>query len=338
VRAEEEVPVETERVEFDSDGRTLRGVLVSPDRGAEQLPAVVMAGGWCYVKELVLPRYAEKLVEAGLRALLFDLRCLGESDGSPRQELDPWGQIDDYRAALDYLETRADVDASRLGAWGISYSGGHVLVLAAIDPRVRCVVSNVPVIDGYQNMRLAHGTLGFRRLVQLVAEDRRRRAAGGEPMYLPHASPDPAELSTWPFPETYEAFAELKRTEAPRYENRSTVRSVDLLLRYSVMPFMPRILDVPVLMLVAEGDDLVMWDLELAAFQQIPAVHKHLQVLRATTHMTLYSDRDRTEVAAVATADWFAEHLGARPAGLGSRPVVETARSGRGLDGSGRGR
>ena len=327
--------MKVEKVEFPSDGRTLRGVLLSPDDSPGPLPAVVMAGGWCYVKELVLPRYAAKLVEGGIRALLFDLRCLGESDGTPRQELDPWGQIDDYQAALDYIEVRDDVDADRLGAWGISYSGGHVLILGAIDRRVGCVVSNVPVIDGYQNMRLAHGALGFRRLLDLVAEDRRGRAAGGEDLYLPHAAADPVELSTWPFPETFEAFRELQRIEAPRYENRSTVRSVDLLLRYSVMPFLPRLIDVPVLMLVAEGDDLVMWDLELAAFQQIPTVRKRLQVLEATSHMTLYSDHDRTEVAAVATAEWFAEHLLKRKVSDNTAASLIATGVGRPLDGAG---
>jgi pimeloyl-ACP methyl ester carboxylesterase len=270
-----------------------------------------MAGGWCYVKELVLPRYARRLVESGFNALLFDLRCLGESDGLPRQELDPWGQIDDYQAAIDYAETRADVDSERIAAWGISYSGGHVLILGAIDPRVSCVIANVPVIDGYQNMRLAHGTIGFRRLEALIAEDRRVRAAGGEPMYLPHAALTADELSTWPFPETFEAFRELQATEAPRYENRSTVRSVDLLHRYSVWPFIPRLLDVPTLMIVAQGDDLVMWEMELEVYNAIPTAKKRLEILKSTTHMTLYSDADKTEVAARATVEWCQQHLGA---------------------------
>jgi hypothetical protein len=289
-------PLRSEDVEFKSGDDTVRGVLLSPDGPARPRPTVVMAGGWCYVKELVLPRYAEQIVAAGINALLFDFRCLGESEGSPRQELDPWAQLDDYQAAIDFLDTRPDVDQDRIGAWGISYSGGHVLVL---------------VIDGYQNMRLAHGTLGFRRLQSLVQDDRRKRAAGADGGYLPHASAEPeTELSTWPFPETYEAFRELQRTEAPRYENRSTIRSVELLLRYSVWPFIPRLLDVPTLMIVAEGDDLVMWELELAAYQAIPTQKKHLEILRSTTHMTLYSDQSKTSVAADSTARWFAEHLG----------------------------
>jgi fermentation-respiration switch protein FrsA (DUF1100 family) len=303
--------VRNENVEFTSGGETVRAVFMAPDGDPVPRPTVVMAGGWCYVKELVLPRYARRLVEAGFNALLFDLRCLGESDGLPRQELDPWGQIEDYQSAFDYLETRSDADPERLCAWGISYSGGHALILGAIDPRVKCVIANVPVIDGYQNMRLAHGTLDFRRLQELIAEDRRQRAAGGDPIYLPHAALDRAEMSTWPFPETYEAFKQLQATEAPNYQNRSTVRSVDLLMHYSVWPFIPRLLDVPTLMIVAQGDDLVMWELELEVYNAIPTAKKRLEILQATTHMTLYSDADKTETAAVATVDWCNEYLGA---------------------------
>lgn len=306
----------SEEVAFKSAGETVRGLFMAPDGEPAARPTVLMAGGWCYVKELVLPRYARRLVEAGFNVLMFDLRCLGESDGLPRQELDPWAQIDDYQAAIDYVQTRADVDGDRIGVWGISYSGGHALILGAIDSRVRCVVSNVPVIDGYVNMRLAHGTLGFRRLLALIEQDRRIRADGGEPLYLPHASADPEhELSTWPFPETYEAFRDLRASEAPRYENRSTVRSVELLHRYSVWPFIPRLLDVPTLMIVAEGDDLVMWNLELDAYNAIPTPKKRLEVLKATTHMTLYSDADKTERAATATVEWCREHLTASETG-----------------------
>ncbi len=86
-------------------------------------------------------------------------------------------QIRDYQNALSYLESRDDVDAERLGAWGISYSGGHVLILAAIDPRVQAIVSQIPVIDGYRNMRRVHGTIGYRKLWDLILEDRRQRYA-----------------------------------------------------------------------------------------------------------------------------------------------------------------
>jgi uncharacterized protein len=299
-----------EDIEFDSEGTTVRGWLYRPD-GAGKAPAVVLAGGWCYVRELVMPYYAEAFASAGIAALIIDYRNLGSSDGEPRQHLDPWAQIRDYQNALNFLERADGIDADRLGAWGISYSGGHVLILAATDPRVKAIVSQIPVVDGYRNMRRIHGTLGYRRLWEAILEDRRLRAEdGGKRLYLPHASEQPdEELSSWPFPETKRTFAQLQQTEAPLYQNSSTMESVDLLLNYDVNPFVTRIYDTPTLMLVAQGDDLTLWDLEIESYNRIPTAKKKLVVLAGTSHMTLYSDRSKLSVAADEASRWFAGHL-----------------------------
>jgi uncharacterized protein len=300
-----------EDIEFTSDGETVRGWLYWPDEPSGDVPAVVLAGGWCYVRELVMPYYAEAFAAAGIAALVFDYRNLGVSDGEPRQHLDPTAQIRDYQNALSYLERCDGIDADRLGAWGISYSGGHVLVLAATDPRIRAIVSQIPVVDGYRNMRRVHGTMGYRRLWEAILEDRRLRYDDpAKRLYLPHASTDPEhELSSWPFPETRTTFAALQETEAPLYQNSSTMESVDLLLNYSVAPFVTRIYDTPTLMIVAEGDDLTLWDLEIESYNAIPTTKKQLVVLPHTTHMTLYSDRDKLSVAAAEASQWFVRHL-----------------------------
>ncbi|QBJ96899.1 alpha/beta fold hydrolase [Rhodococcus sp. ABRD24] len=299
-----------EDVEFTSEGTTVRGWLYRPDT-EEDVPAVVLAGGWCYVRELVMPYYAEAFASAGIAALVFDYRNLGVSDGEPRQHLDPKAQILDYRNALSFLEEASGIDSNRLGAWGISYSGGHVMVLAATDPRVRAIVSQIPVVDGYRNMRRIHGTMGYRRLWDAILEDRRLRYADpSQRLYIAHASEDPEnELSSWPFPETKRTFAALQATEAPLYQNSSTMESVDLLLDYDVNFFAPRILDTPSMMIVAEGDDLTLWDLEIETFNRIPTTKKELVVLPHTSHMTLYSDKSKLAVAAEHAARWFTEHL-----------------------------
>jgi uncharacterized protein len=297
-------------VEFQSEGETCRGWLYLPDGGGP-FPAVALAGGWCYVRELVMPYYAEAFAAVGVAALVFDYRNLGVSDGEPRQHLDPWAQIRDYRNALSFLERHDDIDADRLGVWGISYSGGHALVLGATDPRVKCLVSQIPVIDGFENMRRAHGSIGYRRLWQEILDDRALRYdKPGERLFIPHATAEPAaDLGTWPFPETYHTFRALKETEAPLYQNSSTVESVDLLLEYDVIPFARRIQDIPSLMIVAEGDDITLWDIEIGAYHAMPTVKKKLVILPHTSHMTLYSDQSKLLTAAGHAASWFAEHL-----------------------------
>ena len=297
-------------VEFQSEGVTVRGHLYRPDNAQGPLPIVVMAGGWCYVKELVQPHYADAFVRAGCAALVFDYRRFGASDGTPRQHLDPWDQIEDYRSAISYAETLEGIDPERIGIWGISYSGGHSLVVGALDPRIKCIVSTIPVVDGWINMERVHGALGFRRLREAILSDRRSRFSSGEHGYLPMSSPTPAtELVTWPIPEVTEVFLQLQRTVAPSHEHRNTVASVELLMTYDVFPYVRRIYNTPTLMIVAEGDDITMWDHEIRAFNAIPTSKKRLFVVDHTTHMVLYSNRSQLEIAAEQGASWFAEHL-----------------------------
>src|SRR5688500_8827854 len=107
--------VEPELIELRSAGERVEALWYPAQDVDGPAPAVVLAGGWCYVKEIVQPRYASAFAEAGMHALLFDYRRLGGSGGEPRQHLDPHDQLEDYKNALSYLESRDDVDAGQLG-------------------------------------------------------------------------------------------------------------------------------------------------------------------------------------------------------------------------------
>jgi uncharacterized protein len=116
-------------IAFDAEGVTLRGWFYRAEDTEGRGPTVVMAHGFSAVKEMYLDAFAEVFAAAGLNALVFDNRNFGASDGEPRQEIDPWQQVRDYRHAITYAGTLDDVDSTRMGVWGSSYSGGHVLVL-----------------------------------------------------------------------------------------------------------------------------------------------------------------------------------------------------------------
>ena len=108
------------------DGVILRGWHYLPER-AGSTPTVVMAHGYSAVKEMYLDRFAEVFAEAGIGAVVFDNRNFGASDGQPRQEIDPWQQIRDYRDAITWASGLPEVDAERIGIWGSSYSGALYL-------------------------------------------------------------------------------------------------------------------------------------------------------------------------------------------------------------------
>lgn len=296
-------------ISFPSDGVQLEAQLHLP-QGEGPFPLVVMAGGWCYVKELVQPRYAEVFSESGIASLIFDYRGFGGSEGEPRQHLDPHEQIEDYRNAISFAETLDVIDAARIAVWGISYSGGHALIAGAVDPRVRAIASIVPVVEGLETMRRAHGTMGFRRLQEAVLDARRKRYTTGEHLYMKHSSTTPdQELCAWPFPGSPPLFQMLKETEAPNYENRNTIASAELLMEYSVYPHIANLVDTPTLMVLADSDDFTWSDLETKAFNAIPTPHKSLHTVKGVDHHGLYRDAAKTRLAAVACRDWFLQYL-----------------------------
>jgi uncharacterized protein len=124
-------------------GVRLRGWLYLPD-GAGPHPAVVMAHGFSATRHMGLAGFADVFCAAGFAVLVYDHRCLGDSDGEPRQEINPWAQARDYRYASTWLAGQSTIDPERIGIWGSSFSAGEVLVVGAVDPRVKVVIANVP--------------------------------------------------------------------------------------------------------------------------------------------------------------------------------------------------
>jgi len=133
-------------VVFSSEGATLRGLLYLPESQTEEKPPlVVMAHGTSATINMVTDRYAEVFCRAGLAVLLYDHRNFGRSEGEPRQEINPWVQCRGYRDAVTFAESLDAIDSERIGLWGDSYTGGQVVVVGAIDQRVKVIVAQVPV-------------------------------------------------------------------------------------------------------------------------------------------------------------------------------------------------
>lgn len=296
-------------IAFDAEGVTLRGWFYYPDGASGPVPTVVMAHGFSAVKEMYLDRYAEVFSEAGLGALVFDNRNFGASDGEPRQEIDPWAQARDYRHAITYARSLPEVDRERIGIWGSSYSGGHVLVVAAIDKRVRCVVSQVPLVSGYRNvLRLVRNDVVVQLRAQLDA-DREARFAGQPPGMIAVVSEDPTTTPcALPTPDSWQWFTETGRTRAPAWRNEVTLRSIEMLMEYEPLAYIERIAPTPLLMVVAANDVLTPTDLALEAYNR--ALEPKKLVILPGGHFDAYT-KD-FELAAGVARDWFLDHLTGR--------------------------
>lgn len=293
-------------VEFDAEGTTLRGWLYTPDAGAAPWPTIVMAHGFSAVKEMYLDAFAEVFSGAGLAALVFDNRNFGASDGEPRFEIDPWAQVRDYRDAITYARTLPEVDRDRIGVWGSSYSGGHVLVVGAIDRRVRCVVSQVPLVTGWGNIqRLVRADMIAQVRAQCDA-DREARFRGEPPGMIPVVSEDPMGPAALPTSDSYQWFMETGRTRAPAWRNEVTLRTVEMLMEYEPGTYIERISPTPLLMVIAAGDHLAVADEAFAAYNRA-LEPKRLEVLPGG-HFDAYVE-PAFQLSSGAARDWFVQHL-----------------------------
>src|ERR1700756_2744838 len=190
------------------DGIELRGWHYLPEKRAGKVPTIVMAHGFSAVKEMYLDRFADAFAAAGLGALVFDNRNFGASDGEPRQEIDPWQQVSDYRDAITFAETLPETDPARIGVWGSSYSGGHVLVVGAIDRRVKCVVSQVPLASGSRNLkRLVRADMAA-PLREQFDMDREAQMGGAAPSMVPVVTSELNGVAALPTADSYEWFTE----------------------------------------------------------------------------------------------------------------------------------
>ena len=106
---------------------------------------IVMAHGFGATRHYGLDRFARRFCGLGCDVLLFDYRHLGESEGTPRGLIKVKRQHEDWHAAIAHARS---LGYRRIVLWGSSFAGGHVLQLAADEPEIVGVISQVPHISG----------------------------------------------------------------------------------------------------------------------------------------------------------------------------------------------
>lgn len=298
--------MQTQQVHFYSEGERISALWRTPDDadGSRPLRAIVQGPGWLGLKDAKLyVRYHEALVAAGFGVLVFDYRGFGDSEGD-RGVLSPSAQLRDLVNAVTFLTTRDDVDADAIGVFGTGGTGGgNAVLLAAVDPRVRAAVSQVPVADGadwLHRMRPEHEWLSF---LESLDEDRRQRVLTGRGRLV-----HPREEIMVPTPER--RATTVKADVDDRIPTKVSLASAEEILAYRPLDAAAS-LDTPLLVIGVEGDATTPTDHaeRLYAAARGP---KALLMQRHTTHYAAY-DRYWTQVTPRIVA-WFDEHV--RPSGV----------------------
>jgi fermentation-respiration switch protein FrsA (DUF1100 family) len=243
--------VPEEALTFTSHGGRCAAGLRLPE-GPGPHPAVVLAHGFSAVRDQRLDAFAERFVAAGLATLVFDYRNFGQSPGEPRQLLDIGRQLEDWRSGIAYARAREEIDAERIGAWGSSFGGGHVLTIAAEDGRLAAAVCHAPFADGLRNLR----HLGVRHVARLSAAALRDElgARRGRPPYYIGATGPPGALAVMTTPSSEPGFRVITEPGST-WENRVAAR-VSLRLPLYRPGRRARRIACPLLVSIAERDDL----------------------------------------------------------------------------------
>ena len=222
-------------------------------QAAESPPVVLMAHGFGSERSFRLPAYAGHFAAHGIATLLFDYRTFGDSDGSPRNLVDPDMHIADWQAAIAHARALPQINHHKLALWGTSYSGGHVIVCAARDEHISAIVAQVPFVDPFSSIALA-GVSHLLRATPHGLLDVVKSMLGMKPHYVSlAATPDRfAALNT---PESLPGLLSIVPDRA-KWDNQICARILFKFPMYRPLSHAARV-KCPALMMLGERDSLI---------------------------------------------------------------------------------
>jgi hypothetical protein len=301
--------VTAREVTYYSDGVACYGKMFFPKgfSPGDKRPGIILGQGWAGT-HYSIEKYAARFAGRGMVGMVIDYRGWGLSDGYPelarpksldfpdcrncrdnnrftretlpvtikRTRLLPLKMVEDYRNAISFLQGEPGIDRDRIGVWGSSFAGGHSLVTAALDARVKAVVIQIPGIGG-KNVKPGPYLLEGKLL-----EDAIKRARTGQG-------------------DEYETGYSVRRMV--------DIETQQAVAEYRPMHYVPRIGPRPVLILVAEKEELMNNEHHGKAAFDMLAGPKEYIVLPGVTHFEAYTG-EAFETGSKAAADWFSKYLG----------------------------
>ena len=240
----------------------------------------------CVKEMLGLPEAARAFQDAGITALIHDPRSVGQSDGNPRNDVDPFRQVGDYSDALTFLGSLHSVDPNRMGVWGISLSGAVALCATSFDKRAKLVIAVCPAAE----YRYNHDKLP--KVLAKCFQDRQSQVKGNPPFYLPMLSDSGENPAGFEFGFEREKAAQMVaagnegKELAPGHVNRTTVQSYHKLMMWQPWSMWKYLDPTPVMFIVPEDDNLCPAEVQMRHFLALTGPKRsHIQAGRG--HMDI---------------------------------------------------
>jgi uncharacterized protein len=275
---------ERRSVRFFSDGHRLDGDLWLPQSSRKSV-VVIPCSGYLGLKALQPARFARALVPRGYACLTFDYRGFGFSDGE-RGRLVPMEQVEDIRAAVDYVSSEPDGERRAVVLLGWGLGGALVIAEGADDPRVAAVASLNGFADGYRTTRALHDDVSWAALVDRFDEDRVQRSRHGRSELLSAFDLVRLEGSTLEYVKT-----ELHKESGFGFP--VTYHSSEQLLRFSVEHLVGRITPRPLFLAHGADNDLYK-PAESERLYELAGEPRELHLLEGAGHSEWMHDEHET--------------------------------------------
>lgn len=286
--------VTREKVHFRNRyGIELTADLYKPQNShGEKLSAIAVSGPFGAVKEQSSGLYAEAMAQRGFLTLAFDPSYTGQSGGEPRYVASPDINTEDFSAAVDYLTTRPDVDAERIGVIGICGWGGMALNAAANDTRIKGTITSTMYdmsrvnANGYNDVMSVEDRYQLRKKLNeqrtIDAKNGSYALGGGNPDTLPDDAPQ--------FIKDYYGYYKTGRGYHERSLNSNGGWNITSALSFINMPILTYSDEIRSAVLMIHGEKAHSRYFSEDAFTKLTGDNKELMIIPGANHVDLYDN------------------------------------------------
>ena len=290
--------VEHSKVTFPNRfGITLAADVYKPKNATGKLAAIAVSGPFGAVKEQSSGIYAQEFAKRGFLAIAFDPSFTGESSGQPRYVASPDINPEDFQAAVDYLISRDDVDADKIGICGICGWGGLAINTAALDTRVKATVASTMydmtrvIAKGYND---ADDSAEKRNAMRAALNSQRNKDfKQGSYDHAPvNLKPEELTDTTPQFIRDYTMFYETKRGFHPRSANSAVGWNKTSVLSFLNAKLLAYADEIGSAVLVVHGEKAHSRYFGETAFKMLKGDNKELVIIPGASHCDLYDRLD----------------------------------------------
>lgn len=289
--------VDVQKVSFKNRyGIMLVGDLYIPkEKSAGKMPAIALSGPFGAVKEQASGLYAQTLAQRGFITLAFDPSYTGESGGEPRSVASPDINTEDFSAAVDFLSNHENVDPEKIGILGICGFGGLGLNAAAMDTRIKAVVTSTMYDMSRVNANGYFDSMDEKARYELKQNLNKQRSEDFKKGTYAKASGLPDKLSgdEAQFVKDYYDYYKTKRGFHKRSINSNGNWNMTSALSFINMPILARSGEIQNAVLMIHGEKAHSRYFSEDAFKQLKGKNKELLIIPDANHVDLYDNLEK---------------------------------------------